>query len=144
MLGEYNVTHEYCNVLPTDRFNLSANVWEDGNLLELVGCSDSHGTHVACMSICTILSNFDFEYFSNVRLYTAITAGNFPSNPLLNGVAPGAQIVSLTIGDNRLGSQETGTALTRAMARVLQCPDIHLINMSYGEVTHWSPGGLVK
>ena len=38
---------------------------------------------------------------------------------------------------------ETGTAIVRAMARVMDNPDykIDLINMSYGEHSHWSCAG---
>lgn len=59
------------------------NVHDDGNVLEIVGMCSSHGTHVA-----------------------SIAAGNHKSTGFeeLNGVAPGAKIVSLTIGDGRLGS----------------------------------------
>jgi tripeptidyl-peptidase-2 len=63
----------------------------------------------------------------------AISAANFPDDPDMNGVAPGAQIISLKIGENRLGSMETGQSLVRAGIELARLkPDV--ANMSFGEV----------
>lgn len=59
-------------------------------------------------------------------------------------MAPGAQIISLTIGDSRLETMETGTAIVRAMIKVMELKkkySIDVINMSYGEHSNWSHAG---
>ncbi|CAH1761382.1 1986_t:CDS:10 [Entrophospora sp. SA101] len=105
LLTDYRKERQYHTFSQEDLLNFSVNIYDEGNLVS------THGTHVA-----------------------AIAAANFPDEPTLNGVAPGAQIVSLKIGDVRLGSMETGASLARAaMALVNTKADV--ANMSYGEVT---------
>ncbi|CAN8022247.1 unnamed protein product [Ixodes persulcatus] len=120
LLGTYRETLEFATLSKEDSLNYAVNIHDDGNLLEIVGNSSTHGTHVA-----------------------SIAAACFPDRPERNGVAPGAQLVSIGIGDIRLGSMETGTALVRAVVKVLET-GCHVINMSYGEHAHWLGGRLLE
>ena len=93
------------------QLNFAVNVYEDGNLLSIVAVCGDHGTHVA-----------------------GITSAYYPDQPDRNGIAPGAQIVSVKIGDTRLGGMETGVGLERGIKAALD-HGCDLINMSYGEET---------
>lgn len=103
-----------------DRQNFGVNIYDDGKRLSIVTDSGAHATHVA-----------------------GIVSANYPQQPELNGMAPGAQIVSVKIGDSRLGSMETGMALLRALQVVLR-NKCDLINMSYGEPTSRPDRGLIS
>lgn len=93
-----------------DNLNFCVNIYEEGKICSLTVDAGSHGTHVA-----------------------GITAAYHPTVPEQNGLAPGAQIVSLKIGDSRLGSMETGVAVVRALRECVRLK-VDMINMSYGEV----------
>ncbi|KAG2401576.1 Tripeptidyl-peptidase 2 [Vigna angularis] len=110
-LTNYRTEKKYGIFSKLDACTYVVNVYNDGNVLSMVTDSSPHGTHVA-----------------------GIAAAFHPEEPLLNGVAPGAQLISCKIGDSRLGSMETGTGLTRALIAAVE-HKCDLINMSYGEPT---------
>ncbi|XP_027110305.2 tripeptidyl-peptidase 2 isoform X1 [Coffea arabica] len=110
-LTNYRTERKYGVFSKVDACTFVVNVYDEGNVLSIVTDCSPHGTHVA-----------------------GITAAFHPKEPLLNGVAPGAQLISCKIGDSRLGSMETGTGLTRAVIAAVE-HKCDLINMSYGEPT---------
>ncbi len=111
LLANYREARQYASFSADSQLNFAVNVYDDGNLLSLVVVAGNHGTHVA-----------------------GITSAYYPDQPDRNGIAPGAQIVSVKIGDTRLDSMETGAALERAIKVALD-HGCDLINMSYGEET---------
>lgn len=70
-------------------------VLDGGDVLEICVDAGAHGSHCA-----------------------SIAAGHEPGvdHSALDGIAPGAQVISYKIGDTRFGSMETGTGLARALA----------------------------
>ncbi|KAF8379519.1 hypothetical protein HHK36_028957 [Tetracentron sinense] len=110
-LTNYRIERKFGIFSKLDACTFITNVYDEGNILSIVTDSSPHGTHVA-----------------------GIATAFHPKEPLLNGVAPGAQLISCKIGDSRLGSMETGTGLTRALVAAVE-HNCDLINMSYGEPT---------
>uniref|UniRef100_A0ACD5ZLK2 Uncharacterized protein n=1 Tax=Avena sativa TaxID=4498 RepID=A0ACD5ZLK2_AVESA len=110
-LTNYRLERKFGIFSKLDACSFVANVYDDGNLVSIVTDCSPHATHVA-----------------------GIAAAFHPEEPLLNGVAPGAQLISCRIGDTRLGSMETGTGLVRALIAAVE-HKCDLINMSYGEPT---------
>ena len=92
---------------------------EDGIVVTITTDAGAHGSHVS-----------------------GIVAASL-NDSSMNGVAPGAQIVNLKIGDSRLGSMETGVGVVRALkeAKKRGC---HIVNMSFGEAAAISNSGRIK
>ncbi|MFQ5732795.1 MAG: S8 family serine peptidase [Planctomycetaceae bacterium] len=114
LLNTFRVNREYGTFGNGYAVNFAVNFYGHGRgkRLSLVVESGAHGTHVA-----------------------GIVAAHYPKQPELNGIAPGAQIVSVKIGDTRMGGMETGAALVRGLRAVVDAK-CDLINMSYGEATN--------
>ncbi|XP_075245179.1 tripeptidyl-peptidase 2-like isoform X3 [Convolutriloba macropyga] len=90
--------------------NFTVNVYGfKGETTVINATSSPHGTHVAGIAAAYRSDNLD-----------------------LNGVAPGAQIVSIKIGDSRLNAMETGSAMIRAM-EYCNKNKIDIANYSFGE-----------
>ncbi|XAR53659.1 Tripeptidyl-peptidase II [Bertholletia excelsa] len=110
-LTNYRIERKFGIFSSLDACSFVVNVYDEGKILSVVTDSSPHGTHVG-----------------------GIATAFHPKEPLLNGVAPGAQLISCKIGDSRLGSMETGTGLIRALIAAVE-HKCDLINMSYGEAT---------
>lgn len=108
-MTNYRELHQYSRFSTADMLNYAVNIYDDGAVLSIVTDAGAHGTHVA-----------------------GIIGAYYPEHPELNGIAPGVQIVSLKIGDTRLGSMETSASLARALRAVID-NGCDMINMSYGE-----------
>ncbi|PSS33070.1 Tripeptidyl-peptidase, partial [Actinidia chinensis var. chinensis] len=96
-LTNYRIERKFGVFSSLDACSFVANVYDEGNVLSIVTDCSPHGTHVA-----------------------GIATAYHPKEPLLNGVAPGAQLISCKIGDSRLGSMETGTGLIRALIAAVE------------------------
>ena len=114
---DYKHLRQFRRFSDLDALNFCVNIFDEGAVLSIVVDAGAHGTHVA-----------------------GIIGAYHPDKPEENGVAPGVQIISLKIGDCRLGSMETGPGLIRGLVEAVK-RGCHVINMSYGEAASWDDYG---
>jgi tripeptidyl-peptidase-2 len=117
VLRPYGIAGEYGTFDHDTHATYAVQVYEEGNLLSIVTMSGSHGTHVA-----------------------SIAAGHFPDEPARNGVAPGAQILSIKIGDQRVGGGSYGPSERRAIATAARY-GVDIMNASWGGSSTYQNGG---
>ena len=105
-LTEFRKERQYSMISLVDQYNYGVNFYDNGTVLSIVGDITPHGTHVAGIA--------------------AAAQGE------RSGVAPGAQLVSLKIGDSRMNGMESGSAIIRGMMEAVR-RGCDVINLSYGE-----------
>ena len=92
LMTNFRTERQWASFGKQSMMNFALNIYDDGDTLSIVTDVGAHGTHVA-----------------------GIVAANYPEKPELNGIAPGAQIVSVKIGDRRMGSSSMGTGEVRGL-----------------------------
>jgi len=113
-MTSYHKERQYETFGVVDQLNYAVNFYHDCTVLSIVCDSSPHGTHVAAIAA------------------AASSKADQGGGEERCGVAPGAELVGLVIGDVRLGTMETGAALARAMSEAvrLKCD---VVNLSFGE-----------
>nr|VZI39543.1 unnamed protein product [Spirometra erinaceieuropaei] len=97
-------------------------ILDEGRLLQIVTNSGSHGTHVAAIAAAY------YPQAGPTQTDSAVAVN-------CNGIAPGAQLVSIKIADTHLAAMETNVALLRAINWTvkLKCD---IVNYSFGELSY--------
>ena len=116
ILRPFGVAGEYGALGEEEASTFAVQVYEKGNLLSLVTVSGSHGSHVA-----------------------SIAAAHFPGVLHRDGVAPGARILSVKIGDTRLGGSSSGVGEMRGVAACAQY-GVDIMNASWGGASQYQDG----
>ncbi|OON13906.1 peptidase, S8/S53 family, partial [Opisthorchis viverrini] len=129
LLADYSHGRQYACFGNDTQLFYTVKIFNHGKLLQIVTNDSGHGTHVAAMAAAYFPSDLN-----NVH--------NLFSGQNRNGVAPGAQIVSIKISDSRLGSMETGISLLRAIRWTVELK-CDVVNYSFGEYCVWPNVGRV-
>ncbi|CAH8615171.1 unnamed protein product [Schistosoma margrebowiei] len=137
LLRDYAVNHEYASFGEQTQLYYTVKIFDNGKLLQIVTNNSSHGTHVAAIAS---------AYFPNHSKDSSTSSGTVTGSTVLcdrDGVAPGAQIVSIKISDSRLGPMETGISLLRAIRWTIELK-CDIVNYSFGEQAMWPNIGRIS
>jgi subtilisin family serine protease len=107
-LADYATSHDWTTLLDDADLNVAVRPDADGARLRLLFDGDGHGTHVA-----------------------GIVAGLEAPGHALNGVAPGARILGIKVGNSRWGGVTTNFAIARALD-LAGARGAHVVNLSFG------------
>jgi len=115
-LRPFGVAGEYGSFGELTHATFGVQVYAGGDLLSVVTVGGAHGTHVA-----------------------AIAAAHVPKEPGRDGIAPGARILSIKIGDIRANGSSYNTSELRALAVSAQYR-VDIVNASWGGRTLYQDG----
>ncbi len=115
-LRPFGVAGEYGSFGELTHATFGVQVYAGGDLLSVVTAGGAHGTHVA-----------------------SIAAAHSPKEPGRDGIAPGARILSIKIGDIRANGSSYNTSELRALALSAQYK-VDLVNASWGGRTVYQDG----
>ena len=107
-MTDFAKEHQWAYLDAEAAVSFSLNFYENGKVLTMY-TPGTHGTHCG-----------------------AIAAAHMPSDPKLNGVAPGARLLNIRIGSLLLGGCETHASVER-LVRVCIEHEVDIISMSFGE-----------
>ncbi|CAG5094699.1 Oidioi.mRNA.OKI2018_I69.XSR.g13790.t2.cds [Oikopleura dioica] len=108
VMRDYATAQEWHKLSEETQLNYNFKIFDD-KMVQVVCPSGSHGTHVA-----------------------GIVAAYHPDEEDKNGIAPGAQIISVKIGDSRLNTLETQAGFIRGLRAAVR-GGASIANFSYGE-----------
>ncbi|EUB56221.1 Tripeptidyl-peptidase 2 [Echinococcus granulosus] len=126
LLKDFSIGRQVAHFGNDTLLYFTVKILDGGNLLQIVTNCGSHGTHVAAIAAAY------FPPSENCKDDEASKSSHLPEEASQNGVAPGAQIVSIKIADTHLMGMETNTSLLCALnwTTKLKCD---IINYSFGE-----------
>jgi tripeptidyl-peptidase-2 len=124
-----------------DQMKFGIHFYQNGQVVNLFCDVTPHGSHVANIATAAMVTSTSSTLSTQQQQQPpTISSDTFDdgdmtiSSGLGSGVAPGAKLVSLKIGDTRLRGMETGTSLMRALIAAVH-HKCHVLNISYGEGT---------
>ncbi|KAA3604531.1 MAG: hypothetical protein DWQ01_22105 [Planctomycetota bacterium] len=115
-LGSFRETGDWATLGDEALLNYAVGIEADGQHVTLFFDTNGHGTHVA-----------------------GIVAANGGPGERLNGLAPGAEIVSIKIGDGKFGGATSGFSIAKALDFAVEA-GCQVANISFGGPSFFADG----
>ena len=113
-MTNFKDSHQYGTFTHVDMLNYGIRILPEENLLQIVTDSGKKYSVIKKSILLIILDSVG----SHGTHVASICSGYYEDNLDLNGVAPGAQILSIKIGDSRINGMETSYAFVNAVMKI--------------------------